>query len=205
MSKPMKAYEVREKSEGRCVIAFATNGATARRDGASELHTDFEGIESCRRAPQFDGYAPGPVPTSALLADGWWFECQHCGITFDADGRHGEEAGSRDDECEPVDDGKAHYCSPTCKMEHWAEKRQRTLRQLAAIEAALTHWPMATGVRADESCKEWPSRDYEMRAYFTLPGIKHPVDWAVGSKDVMVSHCDADDFRRLYGKKQEAA
>lgn len=205
MSKPMKAYQVREDSEGRFVIAFATNGATARREGASELHTDFEGIESCRRAPQFDRYAPGPVPTSALLADGWWFECQHCGITFNAEGRYGEEAGSRDDEFQPIEDGKANYCSPTCKMQHWAEKRQRTACQLAAIEAVLTHWPMATGVTADECSKPWPSRDYEMRAQFTLPCVRYPVNWVPGAGEVFVSQCDAEEFKRLYGKKQEAA
>lgn len=204
MNKPIKAYEVRDGDEGNCVIAFATNNAAARRKGGGELNLEFEEVESCTRAPRFDQYAPGPVPTSALLADGWWFECQHCGITFDADGRRDEQDGSRDDECEPVDDGKAHYCSPTCKMEHWAEKRERTARQLAAIEAVLTHWPTATGVTANECSKPWPSRDYEMRAQFTLPCVSYPVQWVPGSKEVSVLQCDAGEFWRLYGK-QEAA
>lgn len=200
MSKLMKAYEVRDGDEGNCVIAFATNSATARREGGGELGLEFEEVESCTRAPWADQYAPGPVPLHACLENGWWFECSHCGLRFDEDGRRGD--GDRDDECEPVDDGKAHYCSPTCKMEHWAEKRQRTHRQLAAIEAALTHWPMATGVIATECNKPWPSRGSEMRAQFTLPGVRYPVSWVPGCESVYVSQCDAEDFKRVYGKPE---
>ncbi len=200
VTKKLKAYQVREDDEGHCVIVFATNNATARREGAGELHTEWEGVDSCNRAPFFDQYAPGPVPMHALIAAGWWFECQHCGVRFDEDGRHGEEDGDREDDCEPVEDGKAHYCSPTCRMEHWAERRRTTARKLAAIEAALVHWPMATGVTAHEYYKAWPSREHEMRAQFTLPAIRYPVNWVPGAKTVSVSQCDLDDFQRLYGK-----
>ena len=202
--KTMKAYMVREDDEGRCVIVFATNGAAARRDGGGELDLAFEEVDSCTRVPEFDQYAPGPVPQHALLANGWWFECYHCGVRFDEDGRSDQDDNERDDEFEPTEDGKAHYCSQTCRMEHWAEKRQRTLRQLAAIEAALVHWPMATGVTASEYCKAWPSRDNEVRAQFTLPGIRYPVRWTPGASTVDVSQCDADEFRRLYGKDAAA-
>lgn len=204
MNNPMKAYQVRDRSEGYCTISFATNGATARREGASELGRSFEEVESCARAPWADQYAPGPVPLQAYLANGWWFECSHCGVRFDEDGRHGDGDDDRNDEFQPIEDGKAKYCSPTCKMEHWAEKRQRTSRQLAAIEAVLTHWPMATGVTADECSKPWPSRDYEMRAQFTLPCVRYPVNWVPGAGEVFVSQCDAEDFKRLYGRPEAA-
>lgn len=204
MNKPMKAYQVRDRSEGYSAIIFATNGATARREGASELDRSFDEIESCTRAQWADQYAPGPVPLHAYLANGWWFECDHCGVRFYEEGRHGDGDDDRDDEFQPIEDGKAKYCSPTCKMERWAEKRQRTARQLAAIEAALTRWPMATGVTAYECSKPWPSRDYEMRAQFTLPGVRYPVNWVPGAGEVFVSQCDAEDFKRLYGKPEAA-
>lgn len=195
----MKAYEVREDGEGNCVIVFATNSATARREGGDELGLSFEEVESCTRAPWADEYAPGPVPLSATLDAGWWHECSHCGVRFDADGRHGEDDDDRDDQFQPVEDGKHRsFCSPTCMMQDWATKRERTERQLSAIEATLTRWPMATGVTAGEYCKAWPSRDYEMRAQFTLPCVRYPVSWVPGSGVVNVSQCDVDDFTRLY-------
>lgn len=78
MSTPLKAYVVHEDDEGNCAVVFATNGATARRDGANELNLSFEEVASCRRQPAFDQYAPGPVPMHATLAAGWWHECGHC-------------------------------------------------------------------------------------------------------------------------------
>jgi len=67
--KKLKAFEVRDNDEGNCVIAFATNGAAARREGGNDLNLEFEDVESCRRAPWADEYAPGPVPLHAYLAD----------------------------------------------------------------------------------------------------------------------------------------
>lgn len=54
----LKAYQAREPYEGNCVVVFATNGAAARRKGASELEISFEDVESCNRMPSFDSYAP---------------------------------------------------------------------------------------------------------------------------------------------------
>lgn len=201
--KPMKAYIVREDSDGNCVIAFATNGATARREGGRELNLEFDEVESCVRAPWADQYAPGPVPMRAMLDHGWWFDCSHCGVKFDAEDRRVYDEDDRDDELDPVESGKAHYCSPTCMMKHWAERRDRTVRGIAVIEAALTRWPMATGVTANEYVKapRYSSGDYQWRAQFTLPGIRYPVQWALGAPEVIVSQCDVDVFQERYGRK----
>lgn len=204
MSGDLGAYQVREDEEGHCVIVFASNNAAARREGGNELNLSFDEVDSCNRAPWADQYAPGPVPLHACLSNGWWFECDHCGVKFDDEGRHGEEDDDRDDGFQPVEDGKSHYCSPTCKMKHWAEKRGHAARTVAAVEAALISWPMATGVTADEYCKSHPSRDHEIRANFALPGIQYPVSWAPGSKTVSVSQCDAEEFKRIYGIKEAA-
>lgn len=198
--KPIKAYIVRDDEEDFAVIKFATSNAAARRGGGGELGLEFEDVGSCTRAPWADQYAPGPVPLHAYLTAGWWFECDHCGVRFDKDERNWGDDEDREDALEPVEDAEhAYYCSHTCMMEHWAEKRERTARVVATIEAALVRWPMATGVTAREYCKAWPSRDYEWRAQFTLPRIRYPVSWALGAAEVHVSQCDAEEFRRLYG------
>jgi hypothetical protein len=44
-TKPLKAYEVQERQEGYSTIVFATNSATARKEGAAELSIDWEDVE----------------------------------------------------------------------------------------------------------------------------------------------------------------
>lgn len=75
-NKPLVAYSVQADESG--CIRFARSGAQARREGANELEEEFEYIHSCRRAPQFDQYAPGPVPEEALWKSGWRFFCCGC-------------------------------------------------------------------------------------------------------------------------------
>lgn len=72
-----KAYYCSTDDGERAEIRFGrTNGAVAfpfsREEG---LHVSEVTV---RRARQFDAYAPGPVPISALLDDGWHFECSCC-------------------------------------------------------------------------------------------------------------------------------
>lgn len=199
MEAKTKAYVVHEDFEGNCAVVFATNGATARRNGANELDISFEEVSSCRRQPEFDQYAPGPVPMHATLAIGWWHECGHCGCRFDEDGRQGYD----DDECAdafaPVQsEGRATYCSPTCMMAEWAERRARKNREHATIEAALTRWPMAI------SAEGYERSETEQYAQFTMPGLQYPVRWTPGESVVHVSQCDVDAFNRLCGPKAAA-
>lgn len=200
MSNPLKAYMVREPDEGNCVVVFATNSATARREGGDELGISFEEVESCRREPSFDQYAPGPVPLHATLAAGWWHECQHCQVRFDADGRSGEE---EDDEpehpFEPVQDAKrSNYCCPACVMLEWAERRERKAREAAAVEAAAVRWPTATRITAFERYEHHPIRAHHWEATITLPGVEDPVSWRIGAGTVNVSQRSVGDFKRLY-------
>jgi len=57
MTKPLIAYMVTEEYEGHSCIVFATNSATARREGGYELGIEWEEVASCKRASQFDEYA----------------------------------------------------------------------------------------------------------------------------------------------------
>lgn len=75
----LKAYSVQGNEYG--VIAFATSGVAARREGANELNIEFSDVESCRRIPALDHYAgqPGGVPMRVLVEDhGWSQECGCC-------------------------------------------------------------------------------------------------------------------------------
>ena len=64
-SATLKAYIVTEENEGHASVEFARHAIAARRVGANELDTDFEYV-TCRRAPVFDEYAPGPVPALVI-------------------------------------------------------------------------------------------------------------------------------------------
>jgi len=80
----LKAYQVSDGNDG-CCIRFATNSATARREGANEIDCEWEDIDYCHRRPEFDQYAPGPVPHEVLIEHGWWWECGHCYERVNAD------------------------------------------------------------------------------------------------------------------------
>ena len=198
-NKQPKAYVVREDHDGGCAIVFATNGATARRQGATELNMEFDEVESCKREPAFDQYAPGPVPLHATLANGWWHSCNSCSCTFDQEGRREYDVDEdRDDEFNPVTDAKGHHhCSPTCMMHGWAERRKREAQQAAAIEVVFTTWPDANNIVTYRGGR---THD-KMRAVFRLPGVPDPIDWAPGDQVALVAQRSADDFRRLYGKQ----
>ncbi|MDR5822546.1 hypothetical protein [Caballeronia sp. LZ043] len=65
-----KAYQV-DHGEGlgkRFVVVFAVSGASARREVASMLDLTRNEVGGCRRAPEFDKFAPGPVPVGVLTA-----------------------------------------------------------------------------------------------------------------------------------------
>lgn len=79
------AYMVTEPYENTGGVIFAQTAIVARRIGANEWHDgDISGM-TVRRAADLDRYAPGPVPASAMIAKGWWFECSGCGATINED------------------------------------------------------------------------------------------------------------------------
>lgn len=201
MEKKLKAYVVQEGDEGCCTIEFATNGATARRQGASELNVEFEDVESCRRAPWADEFAPGPVPVRITLANGWWHTCSGCQCTFDAEGRRDGD-DDREDEFEPVDVGGSSFCSPTCVMVDWAASREEAARSNAGIEAGLTKWPEA--VSAWTFGKYLPSRGRELVVDILLPGLEHRLEWIPGESTASVAKSDLEAYIKLYGRKQDA-
>lgn len=127
-TKPLKAYEVQEPQEGCSTIVFATNSATARREGAAELGIDWEDVDFCRRLPWADEYAgvKGGVPPLVCIEHGWWFRCMNCNCKIDCD-LEGEDEQGNYVKLEPVEDGSAIYCSQSCKDKRDNEKANRNL------------------------------------------------------------------------------
>lgn len=206
MSKTLKAYEVRESDEGHCVIRFATSNAAARREGADELGTDWYGIESCQRKPEFDQYAPGPVPPLALIEHGWWFECVWCGrqVSNDMD--------EEDDEGMPLPDGPAVAIGQSvfCCAEHAAQQMARWRGNAAAknalCELIYTHWPEAQVVHVHVYGDRLEYQDPAQGGWLTsiefrLPGLKYPVEYHWGCPDMWVTQHDVDAFKAMYGTK----
>lgn len=199
MNNQLKAYEVREPDEGRCVVVFARSGVIARREGAADLMCEFEDVESCNRRPEFDVHAPGPVPLNVLLKAGWWFTCQGCSREFEEEGFRGEEDDEIAQGFAPLEDAKnRHYCCPACMMSEWQSRRKADAQTDAAIELLLSKFPQAVTVWAHRG-KEGDADRPDVFT-FVLPGLTSPAKWVRGASHVTVFEQDADAFKRLYGK-----
>lgn len=197
----LKAYEVREPDEGACVVVYAHNNVTARRLGASELNLSFEEVESCTRQPQFDQFAPGPVPLSATLASGWWHTCTSCGCQFEKDGMVGMYDNSdveAEEPFEPVEDEKQRpYCSLPCMMQDWQHRRECARRETALIEACLSSWPSATNIHPHVYLPRHRPVE-EQSVSFSLPGLLFPVRWTLGASTLSVDQRDVHTYQAHY-------
>lgn len=184
-NKPLKAYSVGEDSEGGCVVVFASNSATARREGGNELNLEFCEVDFCRRAPWADRYAGQPfIPAKAYHDNGWWVYCGHC------ENRVYEDA--EDEDGNPlalVYDGRHAYCSQDCKdgrdkeiADHNA-KGEAFKALVQALRPDLTFTKWHTG---------WPY--VTQHADFTFPGSQYggsvrdrgvagEVEWSVAQGD----------------------
>ncbi len=165
-TKPLKAYSVQSDEYG-CIV-FETNSAAARRVGANQLDTEWEYIESCRRAPWADEYAEvkGGVPPLVMVENGWWLECMHCGRQINSD----LEAWDENNEAitlEPVECGQHIYCSQSCKDERDSEIAARDL-------AFETFKKSVQEKRPDLTFTEYQGGGHwiSMTAKFTFPGSK---------------------------------
>lgn len=74
---PLKAYLCTTDDPEETRVIFAKSNGAAKFPYAREVDHDPASV-TVRRAPHHDVHAPGPVPVSALLEDGWYFECSCC-------------------------------------------------------------------------------------------------------------------------------
>lgn len=185
--KRLKAYQVRDDYEGHSCIQFAINNATARREGANELNIEWEEVETCRREPQFDQYAPGPVPPSVLIEHGWWFECWHCGEQVD-----------EYTETEIVYEGSRVYCCMGCRQAAYAKSRRRQAAHAALIEVFESKYPDCTikhvHVYDDELLPPAKIGGAMSSVSFMFPGAKYGATFVYGDDHLLVAHGDLPEY-----------
>jgi len=170
--KKLQAYSVQGDENG-CVV-FATSGVVARREGANEIDCDFEGVASCRRAPQFDMYAPGPVPIRALVEDGWFWDCFGCNIRL-----HGIDGNEDHDGNELVvvfPNDRSVYCSQSCYENDMRERAERKQAENNLREEFTRRYPGCT----IKGCYGYPLVD---SVIFDFPGGKHGGRWDANDPD----------------------
>jgi hypothetical protein len=200
VSNPLKAYSVTEDGEGYGAVVFATNGATARREGASELNTEWECIQSCVRAPEFDQYAPGPVPPMTLIEHDWWFECSHCGTQV-----------SKNMGFDPRPHGKRGvFCGESCECAHHMQQRGREEAADALREVFVAKFPGAqiTDIHICDGPKLVAPEDTTRGrgryvVTFTFPGSQYASQWDFGSETCLVPQIDVDAYK-AWKSTQEA-
>lgn len=203
--KKLKAYEVRDDYEGHCCIRFAPNNATARREGAHELDIEWESVEHCQRKPEFDQYAPGPVPPMVLLEHGWWFECHHCGRRIDdymADEL--ESDGLDPADFTPCASGRSVYCSAACQAMFYAERRANAAAQTALIELFDAKFPNCkiSRVHVCGTKLEGPDDSGGMKCSvsFLFPGARYGATYEYGRDDLYVAQGDLPAYYAWRGK-----
>ena len=195
--KKIKAYSVQDYESG-CIV-FASNSATARREGANNLGCEWEDIESCRRVQWADEYADERrVPPLTMIEHGWWFECCNCGE------RVGEDSCSYDDDDneirhKPVACGDLVYCTQECLDSERREREAAQAHHDAAIQAATDAWPGVSVI--------WVGTKRGVdgtSVSFTFPGGEHSVDWVVGEKTVLIRMSDVDAWSAFKAHKEAA-
>ncbi|MBN3822315.1 hypothetical protein G3O00_01610 [Burkholderia sp. Ac-20384] len=205
MNKQLKAYIIHDNYEGYGCVRFATNSATARREGACELDTDWESIESCRRAPHLDQFSPGPVPPGALIESGWWFECHGCGARVSND--------EYDEDGEDVAPGtyvarkQQVFCCQECLARDDARKRMNLAAQNALIELVEAKFFGCTvtsvHVYGEKLEASEPGHGIRCKAYFTYPGATHLATYHYGEGNTAwVPRADEAAFVALFGTQE---
>jgi hypothetical protein len=186
--KPLLAYTVHDGEEGYTVV-FERSSAAARRDGANELNCGFEDIAYCRRAPEFDQYAPGPVPPQAQIENGnWWYECMEC-----------TEYVS-DETPEPAYLGQFVFCSKTCCALFERDRRDAVDFEDMACELLAACYP---GARLEHVERVKHDSRVPLKLMFTFPGSQYSVTWTTGESTALVHPDDVDAFVSLYRKNQQ--
>lgn len=185
--KPLRAYTVHDGDEGYAVV-YARSSAAARRDGANELNCGFEDVGYCRRAPEFDQYAPGPVPPRAQIENGnWWYECMECTEHVD------------DETPEPVYLGQFVFCCKECHAYYERDKRDAVEFEDMACELLAARYPGAVLEHVERVKRD--SR-VPLKLDFTFPGSKYSVQWISGESTASVHPDDVDAFVSLYRKNK---
>jgi hypothetical protein len=207
----LKAYTVHDGGD-HSVIVFALHNVVARREGANEMDCGFNEVDYCTRSPEFDAYAPGPVPPLAAIEHGWWFECSCCGRKVDSDVcQSAYDDGEDPDLFGAVADGRAVYCSETCRQREFSGRRAREAAEVALIEVFEAEFVDATILHVyadmDGNRLKAPTSPAAGRRVndgsaisFRFPGGKGSARWQHGHELLWVDREDVAAFCAWRGK-----
>jgi len=173
----MKAFQVDDSIDESSVVVFARHAVVARREGANKLNDEFEYV-TCRRAPGFDKYAPGPVPLKAKLDNGWWTSCLNCGA----------ELTALDD---PIIIHDNAYCDIWCRFGYLDRRERIANAKAAAADACLEKFPGAMNVVGHSTFGNHPEPE---SASFQFPGGKGTCRWFIGKSTTHVEIRDREAF-----------
>lgn len=199
----MKCYEIHDGYDGWSIV-FADTNVAARRIGANQIDAGFSNV-TCRRRPEWDQYAPGPVPPLARIAGGWWYECACCGRrvseNLEADI---ENDGLDPADFNPVEDGRLVYCSSTCSQIEWANRRANKAAEVALIEVFEANFVGAQILQVNVYGNRVETKDRHGAALasvtFRLPGCTGNVHWVFGDETCSMSLNDVEPYYAWRGK-----
>jgi len=185
--RPLKAYQASDGDEDECIV-FATTGVAARRMAANEMDCEFETVEYCRRAPQFDQYAPGPVPIQAMIDAGWWWTCAATSERIDSDC-----TGYVIDEAR-----RLVFASPWARLDYFAERGAEEADKALSIRECLMVFPGASELNAYQTSDyDYDEKVWRCRRHvgFMFPGAKYGCHWAVGAETARLHADDVAAYR----------
>ncbi|MDY8108278.1 hypothetical protein U0C82_03825 [Fulvimarina sp. 2208YS6-2-32] len=172
--KPPLAWTVQETDDRTGGIVFTRYRserarADAIRKGARLDYGEAYYLEACRTR-WADRYAPGPVPHSAMVAEGWWFDCAGCGMRIDSDAMWEHKLDWRG----VIGAGDGYtYCCAKCRADDIAMRASRKAAESAALadmrRQALAALPGVWCAPID--AKKWNGRAH---AYVTRKGADEP-------------------------------
>jgi hypothetical protein len=195
----LKAYEVYDGGDN-WAIRFAPSNVVARREGANECGCEFNEVDHCRRMPELDQYAPGPVPAAALIAAGWSYKCSGYGcsnpVFDDTEGKTFSATGTA-------------YCCEACMAQDFARQRGRAAAEAALIELVEARMPgsKVTSVHVYgcrlESAR--PGAGASSIAYLNFPGGQYGAEWVFGEDGPRIHGDDLPALRALYPDPDDGA
>lgn len=146
----MKAYLVDCDQENGAQLYFARTANQAKCYAANDAGCDYIEVGSCRRQPQFDEYAPGPVPPKVMIENGWWFECFGCSrrVAEDMDDYADDDDDGGTTLDGPIYRNNAVWCSTACQSSWDKQREAERLANEEAKAACLLKWPKARNVTA---------------------------------------------------------
>lgn len=184
----MKCFIVDCEQENGSQLYFADSHNQAKCYAANEAGIEYIEVTSCRRKPEYDQYAPGPVPTKVLIEDGWWWECFGCSRHVSSEELFDYAADKELDG--PVYRGNSVWCSTDCqKRDDEQQAKQKALEQ-AAVDAALVKWPKSKKVTP------YMRGDHKQCVWFDFGG-QDTAHWVVGEDSVSVALYDVDRWNEF--------